>query len=73
MAWRPSPLEVQIFFEIFYHFAKLGPFLKSSWSNPMTFPFLEGVTLGPLKPGPAISEVISPVLEVTNPVVHCFI
>ena len=27
----------------------------------MTFPFLEGVTLGPLKPGPP-SEVISPAL-----------
>ena len=28
----------------------------------MTFPFLEEVPLGPLKPGPPTSEVISPVL-----------
>ena len=34
----------------------------------MTFPFLEGagVTLGPLKPGPPTSEVISPVLTSVN-------
>ena len=31
----------------------------------MTFPFLERVTLAPLKHGPPTSEVISPVLNIT--------
>ena len=30
----------------------------------MTFPFLQGVTLGPLKPAPPTSVVISPALAV---------
>ena len=60
-----APLEVQKYFysKTFLSFCENGPFSKNSWSNPMTFPFFMGATLGPLKPIPPTSEVISPVLR----------
>ena len=37
---------------------KMGP-SKNSWSNTVTFPFWEGLTVGPVKVPPPLREILA--------------